>query len=338
MNKILVLGYFGYNTNQLDGQTVKTRDIYKLIQGQCNEFVDFYDTEDFQFSKLSIIKMYWKIICCNKLIYLPAHNNLKAMFPSIFCHFILLRFKIQYFVVGGWLREFLEDKSVHRYMLSKIDGIHVETQRLKNELEEYYHFTNVDVFPNFRFFDFYPVKNENKKLRLVFMARVNKMKGLDWIFNLADYISKHQLEDKFTLTFFGPIHEEDKHYFITELAKYSFAEYKGALQPDIIHETLNQYDVMLLPTHYYTEGLPGSIVDAYISGIPVIATEWKHSHEFVDDEYSGYIIPFENGEDELIKIIMNLESDRILLSSLKENVLKKRNEFAPPLISWLLND
>lgn len=30
---------------------------------------------------------------------------------------------------------------------------------------------------------------------------------------------------------------------------------------------------MLLPTHYYTKGLPCSIVDAYIAGIPVIATE-----------------------------------------------------------------
>lgn len=336
MKKVLVLGYFGYNTNQLDGQTVKTRDLYKLVQEQYKGEVDYYDTEDFKFYKLSIFKMYWKIVCCRTLIYLPAHNNLKTIFPTIFGLFLLLRFKIHYFVVGGWLREFLGDKSLHRYMLSRINGIHVETQRLKNELEEYYHFTNVDVFPNFRFFDFCPVKKENKKLRLVFMARINKMKGLDWIFNMAKYISIHQLEDKFTLTFFGPIHEEDKDYFITELAKYSYAEYKGALQPDVIHETLNQYDVMLLPTHYYTEGLPGSIVDAYISGIPVIATEWKHSHEFVNDGYSGYIIPFENGENKLIEKVMELESDRMLLAQLKKNVLVKRKEFAPPIISSFL--
>lgn len=30
--KVLVLGYFGYNTNQLDGQTVKTRHIYTLAE------------------------------------------------------------------------------------------------------------------------------------------------------------------------------------------------------------------------------------------------------------------------------------------------------------------
>ena len=30
--KILVIGYFGYKSNQLDGQTIKTRNVYKLIK------------------------------------------------------------------------------------------------------------------------------------------------------------------------------------------------------------------------------------------------------------------------------------------------------------------
>ena len=50
MKRILVLGYFGYNTNQLDGQTVKTRDIYRLVEEQAGGKVDYYDTEDFQFN------------------------------------------------------------------------------------------------------------------------------------------------------------------------------------------------------------------------------------------------------------------------------------------------
>lgn len=37
MMKILVLGYFGYQTNQLDGQTVKTRDLYRLAKEQLTD-------------------------------------------------------------------------------------------------------------------------------------------------------------------------------------------------------------------------------------------------------------------------------------------------------------
>ena len=254
MRRTLVLGFFGYQTNMLDGQTVKTRDLYRLVCEQSEGPVDFYDTEEFQYNKFSIFKMYWKILCCKTLIYLPAHNNLKTIFPTIFCLSLLFRFKIHYFVVGGWLREFIGDKPVHRYMLSKIKGIHAETQRLKAELEAYYHFKNVDVFPNFRFFDFVPTKSESKKLRLVFMARVNKMKGLDWVFNFAEYVYANKLQDKFSLTFYGRVWKEDKDYFYTELNKYPFAEYNGVLDPSEIHKTLNQYDLMLLPTHFYTEG------------------------------------------------------------------------------------
>ena len=98
----------------------------------------------------------------------------------------------------------------------------------------------------------------------------------------------------------------------------------------------SQYDVMLLPTHFYTEGLPGSVVDAYISGIPVIVTEWKHSHEFVDDGKSGYIVPFKDGIQQMIDKVLLLENDRELLRQLKTNALVKRMEFAPPKLEKIV--
>lgn len=337
MNKVLVLGYFGYLTNQLDGQTVKTRDVYRLAKEQLNNCtVDYFDTQELKKNKLLVLKMFWKVMCCKTLFYLPAHNNLKVFFPVIFILSQLFRFKIHYFVVGGWLREYLTHLPIHRFMLGRIKGIHTETKRLKKELEDYYSFKNVDIFPNFRFFEFTPKSSESEKLRIVFMARVMKQKGLDWIFDLADYISEHNLQDKYSITFFGPETEEEKEYFENNVAKYDFAEYKGTLQPKEIHETLSKYDVMLLPTHFYTEDLPGSVVDAYISGIPVIATEWKHSHEFIDDGKSGFIVTFENGKQQMINRVKSLEEDRTLLRRMKANALIKRMEFAPPKLDNLV--
>lgn len=338
MMKILVLGYFGYLTNQLDGQTVKTRDVYRLAKEQLNDCtVDYFDTQELKRNKFFIFKMFWKVMCCKTLFYLPAQNNLSVFFPVIFILSLLFRFKIHYFVVGGWLREFLSHRIIHRLMLSRIKGIHVETKRLKEELEENYSFNNVDLFPNFRFFEYNPKPSESDKLRIVFMARVMKQKGIDWIFDLAEYIKKNGLQEKFLITFFGPEDDENKQYFESNVAKYGFVEYRGALQPTEIHETLSNYDVMLLPTHFYTEGLPGSVVDAYISGIPVIVTEWKHSHEFVDDGKSGFIVSFKNGKEQMINRVILLERNRNLLRELKENVLSKRMEFAPPKICDFVN-
>lgn len=337
MKKVLVLGYLGYLTNQLDGQTVKTRDVYRLAKEQLTDCdVEYFDTQSLQKNKLLVFKMFCKVMCCQTLFYLPAHNNLKVFFPIIFILSKLFRFKIHYFVVGGWLREYLTHLPMHRFMLGRIKRIHSETQRLKRELEEYYKFKNVDIFPNFRFFDYNPKPTESKKLRIVFMARIMKQKGLDWIFDLADYIVANGLKGKYSITFFGQEANEDKEYFEGKVKQYEFIEYCGHLQPELIHEILSQYDVMLLPTHFYTEGLPGSVVDAYISGIPVIVTEWKHSREFVDDGKSGYIVPFEKGIQQMIDKVLLLERDRELLRELKANALIKRMEFAPPRLDILM--
>ena len=337
MKKLLVLGYFGYETNQLDGQTVKTRDVCRLTKEQLGKHkVEYFDTQCLQRNKLLVFNMFWKLVRCKMLFYLPAHNNLKVFFPLIFILSKIFGYKIHYFVVGGWLREFLTHLPMHRLMLGRIAGIHAETKRLKRELEEYYHFGNVDIFPNFRFFEFNPRATISNKLRIVFMARIMKQKGIDWIFSLADYIVENGLEDKYSITFFGQVADEDREYFKQNVEKYAFVEYRGSLQPAEIHETLSLYDVMLLPTHFYTEGLPGSVVDAYISGIPVIVTEWKHSHEFVDDGQSGYIVPFENGLQQMINKVLELEEGRDLLCRMKAHALVKRMDFAPPSLDNLI--
>lgn len=331
---ILILGYFGYRTNKLDGQTVKTRDVYRLAKEQYGSGVDFFDTEEFKYNKLSVFKMLARVARCEKLLYLPAHGNLKYIFPVLFCLSLVFRFNIHYVVIGGWLREYIENLPLHRWALARISGIYVETQRLKEELEGYYRLGNVKILPNFRFFDHEPQRTMSDKLHLVFMARINRMKGLDWIFYLADYIVENRLEERISLTFYGQVNKDDEEYFYDNVNKYGFVEYKGTLQPDAIYETLSLYDVLLLPTHFYTEGLPGSIVDAYISGIPVIVTSWKYASEFVEDGVTGFIIPFEKGEETLIEKVMLLEDDRTLLANMQDNALRYRSRFAPPLLPF----
>ena len=79
--KVLVFGYFGYRTNQLDGQTVKTRAIYELLKKRYNGDVVFSDTQDFRHSIKSINKFLTNLAKCDYLVWLPAHNNLKYLLP-----------------------------------------------------------------------------------------------------------------------------------------------------------------------------------------------------------------------------------------------------------------
>ena len=325
MSKILVLGAFCYRDNKLDGQTIKTRNVYELVKAH-EKSVTIYDTSEFKYSKWSLLKMFYLVCTAKILLYLPAHNNIKYIFPFVFVLAKLFRTKIYYIQIGGWLNVFLQNKPIHTWMFSKIDAILAETKYMKSRLEEDYGFRNVTLFDNFRITDFTPtIHHEDGALRCVFMARVQKKKGLDMLFALADYIEANKLA--ITIDVFGQVSEEDKDYFFNNIKLHSNMAYKEALQPTDIYTTIEKYDVMLLPTHYFTEGLPGTILDAYISGIPVIATKWRHATEFIDNTQTGFIVPFEDGQDELNKMVTYLLTHEVVLKEMKNKAYKRSLDF-----------
>ena len=188
---------------------------------------------------------------------------------------------------------------------------------------------NVSLFQNFRSKESKEIEfTLSEKLNIVFMARINKMKGIDMIFELGDYIMKSNLIDKIKISFYGPVYKEDKSYFFDNIKKYPFMKYHGILEVDQIDYTLRPYDIMLLPTHYFTEGLPGSIVDAYFSGLPVVVTKWKYSKEFVDHGKTGIIIPFENGQDELNCCVKEFINNKDSLLLMKRHALDKSKDYS----------
>lgn len=288
--------------------------------------IRFADTQEFRYSKRSIIRFFKDLVQCDSLVWLPAHNNLKYLFPFIWYASKLFRFRIIYIVIGGWLSTMLQSLNFHSKRLGKIEAILVENQLTVTELSERYHFPNVSVIPNFRDIKSRPkIRKSDNELKLVFMARINKMKGLDTIARVCERIPENT-----TIDFYGPIHPEDKEYFEAEIIdKYPFTSYKGLLNPNEINGVLQNYDVMLLPTHYYTEGLPGSIIDAYQAGIPVIVTRWKHASEFVSNEETGFIVDFENPENQLIERIHWLKCFPDELHIIKQKAAKEGLKYTP---------
>ena len=64
---------------------------------------------------------------------------------------------------------------------------------------------------------------------------------------------------------------------------------------------------------------------------------YENNEEFVEDGVSGYIVPFENGQQQMIEKVMLLKKDKELLRKLQSNALVKRMEFAPPNINKIIN-
>lgn len=152
------------------------------------------------------------------------------------------------------------------------------------------------------------------------MARINIKKGLDTIAWMAKRLEEKGINNQIVLDIFGPYDsEQDKKFLETNVTnKFDWIKYSGKLAPSEIIETLQTYDVMIFPTHYYTEGFPGSILDAYRAGLPVIATNWKHARQFILEEKSGYIVDFNSPVDDIVSIVEYLLTHREDLKRMQE--------------------
>lgn len=92
-HKVLVVGNYGYYSNELDGQTVKSRNIYEMLHRNTND-VSYFDTDSFKISKLNIFKLFKAVIFSKNIVIIPAGNFLKNIFPFIFLISKMLRMNI----------------------------------------------------------------------------------------------------------------------------------------------------------------------------------------------------------------------------------------------------
>lgn len=277
--------------------------------------------------------MFKVIMSCNTLVYIPAHNNLKYFFPIIFLITKMMSIQMHYLVIGGWLVDFLKSLPIHRIGLARLKMIYPETRIMSDRLKTEFQINNVIQLHNFRMNTHLskPCKIiEDDELKLVFMARVQPMKGVDTIFKLSNRL-KELTDLKVSIDIYGQIQEDYKDSFYRALIQYNFVTYKGSLDPDNINETLMNYNLMLFPTKYFTEGFPGSILDAYHAGVPVIATRWKYADEFIEDNISGVITEFNNDDDfvqHTIELLIDANKIKLLKKGANEAAKKYSTEAA----------
>lgn len=289
MYKISICGHFGQNEELLNGQTIKTKNIY-------NALVDIYGKNE-----INIIDSYnWKkrpinflFECINgvrkskNIIMLPAHNGVKVFVPLFTIVNYFYKRKIFYIVIGGWLPEFLENRKILLKRMRKINKIFVETRLMKLKLNEK-GLKNVEILPNFK--DIEPIKeNElkfefNKPYKVCTFSRVMKEKGIEDAIEVVKQINEERHEILYTLDIYGKIDKnyEDKFNEIMKDTPY-YIQYKGCINSNESVETIKDYYFLLFPTKFKTEGIPGTIIDAYFAGVPVISAGWENANEIIDD-------------------------------------------------------
>lgn len=334
MRKVCVCGAFLFSDPSGvagGGQGIKTRELANELKKQ---FGDVYriDTCGLLNKILLFSRLFYALLICKNIIILPAHNGVILETQYLKCLNILFRRGLHYVVIGGWLQDFLKEHKGTARAIHSFDGIYVETQTMYDALHKM-GYANVQIMKNFKNLTIAKEKElpvlYTCPLRLVFFARVTEKKGLAETVHVINEINREAANPLFSLDVFGPIDEIDREWF--EQLKLEFTcsiKYMGEVPFEKSVDVLKEYFALMFPTKFYTEGIPGTIIDSYAAGLPVISSKWKSYADVIDDNISGVGYEFNNFA-ELKRLLIEISQKPTMISALRKNCLRKAEDYLP---------
>ena len=217
-------------------------------------------------------------------------------------------------IMGGTASHDMSVDPEYRKCAMGYKKIYVETQSMKAEMDAA-GFENVDIYPNgrFRAQKAVELKTADKKLRCVFFSQVQPEKGADLVLEAA------RMLPHVDFSFYGNIVDDYKDIFMSRVNAQQNVSYHGVFKGsiDAVYGELSKYDVLLFPTKWDIEGVPGILVEGKIAGLAEIVSNKSYNAELVQDGVEGVVIA-ENTGNCLAAAIQQLAEDRDFLNSMKK--------------------
>jgi glycosyltransferase involved in cell wall biosynthesis len=229
-----------------------------------------------------------------------------------------------YFMMGGLEAGWIASDPDQIKIYSEYKKIYTETENMKNMLLNT-GMQNVALYPNCRKrpINDYPIQaNRNEQLKCVFMSAISCEKGVDIILESAKEVSNVEFY------FYGHIDEKYEKKFINQIQTMENVIYKGIFDGNKsdVYAELGRYDVLLFPTKWKTEGVPGILVEGKIAGLTAIVSDMCYNAELVKDDKEGIVLKA-NNSDYLVEAINLLNNDRKLLFRLKQGSKNSAEKF-----------
>ncbi len=336
MKKVCVCGAFLFSDPSGvagGGQGIKTRELAKELK---REYGDVYciDTCGRLNKAMLFIRLLYALLVYKNIIILPAHNG--VLLETHFLKYANKLFKrgLYYVVIGGWLQDFLKNHKKTAKALHEFDGIYVETKTMYDALCDM-GYDNIHIMNNFKSLNIIDEKelvmNFTIPLPLAYFARVTEMKGLGDAVKIINEINKESENPLYKLDIYGPIDDVDRSWFENLKSEFTqYIEYKGEVPFEKSVDVLKNYFGLLFPTKFFTEGIPGTIIDAYAAGLPVISSKWKSYNDVIENGITGVGYEFGN-IGELKKKLIDISGDTSNFLLMRNKCLQKAIEYTPSI-------
>jgi len=330
--KIGIWGQYGDGGQIADGQAVRTTIVTKeLVKRYGAKDVAILNSNnwrahpfDFFFKTLGLLRD------CENVIIAPADNGFKVIVPiiNVFNHFY--HRKILYMVIGGFLPSLLKAHPKYINMVKKYERIFVQTPNIKADLESL-GIPSIDFITNLK-----PIvaltENDIKErietdIRVCTFSRITPEKGIEDALEAVRMANKRIGKNRISIDMYGIVAPKNKEWFDHVKEKYSdIAKYRGVVEYDKTVQVLKEYFALVFPTYYHGEGFSGNIIDAFFSGVPIIATDWLYNSDVVEDHINGLLVPI-HSPDKIAEALIELYNDRKLAYRISKNNIKKAENY-----------
>lgn len=330
--KVGIIGHFGGNENITDGQTVKTKILYSELKQATDWDISVVDT---YYKKKNPIKLVLDSVRCllknRDVIVSLSGNGMRLYFPILSFLARYINIRVYHDVIGGNLDSYVRKIPSFKKYLNSFRVNWVETRGLKERLTEL-GVNNCTVLPNFKrltILDREKQETLQKPYRFCTFSRVIKEKGIEDAIAAIEKMNREQGDDYCLLDIYGLVDEEYKETFNRLLSKSSEAiHYKGVVQYDKSVAVLKTYHALLFPTFWEGEGFPGTIIDAFSAGLPVVATDWNANAEIIQDGYTGVVYPNTYAKN-LVEAIYWLIDNEERFHIMQKNCVTEAQKYKP---------
>lgn len=305
--------YIGSFPPAYGGVTIKNKNLYEALEGKLElRRIDMNQIKRGNIPEL--LRFGWAMVTGKQYIIGLAGQKNRRRFTKL-----MYRFKRKamarsvLLVMGGLVDDVVDAGSGFVRMFNSYRKTYVELPGMQRKLQSA-GVTNCAIYPNGR-----PrpgalpaISAGAGPLNCVFFSIIQPEKGVDLILQAAQELPHMQFH------FYGEIREDYKQSYLAEVSRSNNVIYHGVFSgsADAVYRELGQYDVLLLPTRWKAEGLPGILVEAKIAGLPAVVSDHNFNREIVSHGYDGLVID-EITANKLVSALRELESDRVRLLAMK---------------------
>ena len=328
-----IIGRVAEGTDLYDGQTIKTRIL-------CNELRSRFPDKELicvdthNYKKRAIITLFNTLKCflkCKTIFLLVSANGMKFYFPFIYYLNKLFKRKIIHDCIGGNLHLYVEKNSKWVKYLSSFSYNLVELDHMTRELCRM-GVKNVLTVPNFKRLTCVDINEMKAKtelpLKCCTFSRVCRQKGIVDAIECVEKLNSEYGKTVATLDVYGQIEPEFENEFDSILCSCTNTiRYKGKISFDKSVDELKKYDVLLFLTVFKGEGFPGTVLDAYASALPIIASDWRYNPELITEGKTGFLYDHQHTE-QLYAAIKKVVDDPCILQRMRMNCLKEYSKYS----------